>query len=1438
MQTYFAQRAADYLSSELRTNVSLDGIYFKPFSSLVLSGLHITDLAGDTLLSTDQLTASLNLWKIREGQITINEVVLSGGSLFVHRQGDSSNLSFLIDYFRPDTDGSASNKGRSLVVDIGVVVLSDISFRYLRDDQRPTKGINYRDVSLSELSGRFSNIDLETHLFKSTIEGLTFREKSGFRLREMSAVAEVDSHYLELQDLFIATNRSQLGDYLRFEYEQFSAFEDFMDAVTIELTLDRARINSEDIAFFAPEVATATRFDVSLSGAFTGRVSDISGQDVVLRMGNRTQLAGNFDIRGLPDIEHTVFDMRLHRLATNRADIESLVGQLGRTGSLELPSVFERVGDIAYQGSLVGTYYRFEAIGELETALGTANTAVNLNIRDGGHYEGKVTTAEFDLGTLLQYPQIGHSGFDIAIAGDGFALRDINSRVEGHVSYFDLKGYRYTAIDLAGAFSEMEFAGNIAVDDPNLRLLFDGGINFNPERPEYAFDATVAYADLSNLHLYSKSEVAVENATIASNFNGNTLNNMQGDIAVYDLRFQTDSSHHTVDSLVLEASGNEEHRVLHLRSDLADATVNGEMDLTTLYSYFKSVAMLYAPSLGLPIGPTGKQAFDFNVQLKDIEPVAALVAPSLAAPQGALINARFSSADSTATVNLIVPELAYGMIKVNRLIVDESANEGAMRLLVTADRISVTDSLYINNVNLSSGMAGDSLHFNLKLSDITASNQLDLNGVAHFRRASPTQIRMLPSALVLNDEPWQVNDDATIQVNNGEIDVRGIEISNQGQIARLEGIISAKSDHGASFTFKNFDLRTFNPLIASSLIKLTGTLNGHMDVSSVLKNPFAVADMAATDVYLNQTAIGDATIRADFDRVSELVNVNMVATRDSMTTIRAAGTYDAMADNEKLDVKVHFNQSELALLQPFLRKLVSNLSGTASADLQVSGSALAPRIDGSCRLHDASFTVNYLKTPYRIDDAFVLTNSTITLDDLVIMDPQNNRAIANGRVDMRNPLNPDIRVTVDATNFLVLNTTLRDNPSYYGTAYGTGRFSFHGPTDAMQINIQASTNASTRFHIPLNAVGAVSDNDFIRFVSQDTANAVQARPRLFQGLSMNMDLEITPEAETSLYTDLGELSGRGEGTLSLRMSSLGDFEMFGDYTINTGKFTFTAQDFINKIFDINEGGTIRWTGQPTDATINIAAVYSQRTSLAPLYNAAGRETIEQRVLAHAVMNLTGSLMRPDITFGLNFPNEPYVSDELQSYLSDVNNVNQQALSLIVRRSFSPGSATDFSRELNNTLLNAGTELAFNQLNNLISQSLNIKFVDLNIRSLNDASASLRFFNDRLIFTGGVADMRNVNDLNVFSDRVVTDAELRYLIRKDGRLVLRGSNKLNSRNFLPLTINENYVSALGLIYRQEFYTFQEFFRRLVSVRSKPEDTETSDNPTQEPTSDEE
>src|SRR5690606_20714410 len=138
----------------------------------------------------------------------------------------------------------------------------------------------------------------------------------------------------------------------------------------------------------------------------------------------------------------------------------------------------------------------------------------------------------------------------------------------------------------------------------------------------------------------------------------------------------------------------------------------------------------------------------------------------------------------------------------------------------------------------------------------------------------------------------------------------------------------------------------------------------------------------------------------------------------------------------------------------------------------------------------------------------------------------------------------------------------------------------------------------------------------------------------------------------------------------------------------------------------------------------------------------------------------------------------------------------------------------FGREVNNTLLSAGTEIAFNQLNSIISQSLNMNFLDLNIRSFNDASASLRFFDDRLVFTGGVTDrsQNQLNDLMLFSDQIATDAEGTSRLRQDRKPVLRAYNRLKTRNSLS-TPYSDYSSAVRVVYRQEFNSVSEVWRKL-------------------------
>nr|WP_255496128.1 translocation/assembly module TamB domain-containing protein [Mucilaginibacter sp. FT3.2] len=446
---------------------------------------------------------------------------------------------------------------------------------------------------------------------------------------------------------------------------------------------------------------------------------------------------------------------------------------------------------------------------------------------------------------------------------------------------------------------------------------------------------------------------------------------------------------------------------------------------------------------------------------------------------------------------------------------------------------------------------------------------------------------------------------------------------------------------------------------------------------------------------------------------------------------------------------------------------------------------------------------------------------------MVLKDKKGGTGTANGTVDLNNPANPDIEVDLVAKNLLALNTTFKDNHVYYGTAYGTGNFSFKGPVDNMKIDITASTEAGTIFNIPLNTSSTASDYDFIKFVSHsDTAKAVE-KVRAFNGVTLNFDLTADEKTIVRLATDYGQLEGSGVAkNLKLNINSLGDFEMYGDFLITTGKFEFTAKNFISKNFTVSQGGTIRWTGNPSNAEINLKALYEVRTDRSPLYTAAGLQSPQgnKQVLVQAELILTKSLLLPVIDFDFNFPTDPSVKDDVATYLADNNNRSQQALSIIVRRNFSSGANNSLTNQVIGTAGEAVSEFAFNKLNSLIAQS-NIKYFDLNIRSINEASASLRFFDGRLSFNGSLFtntasnDLFNNNSSTLFSQSfnvINKDFEALYQIRKDGNLTARYSYRiLNSTtlNNLNNQLLPQYVNGVGLVYQRDFDTFGEFIRNL-------------------------
>jgi hypothetical protein len=1420
VQTYVAKKAAAYLSKELHTKVSLTGIYIKPFKSLVLENLMVLDLQKDTLLSTPKFLVDLNQFSLKQRIIDVNTVQINNGAFFLksYKNGDT-NIDFIINYFNSDTTPTPKKKGKPYLITFDRVILNNIGFRYKNlKNTTKVKGVNFDDVQLSNFNGIFEQLNTKDHLMQANIKGLTFREKSGFYLKNLTAFTTIDSNQIELKKLLLVTNQSRLTDYYQMKFKRFDDFNDYINKVRMKGNFVNSHLASRDVAFFAPELEQMN-LNIDIDGQITGLVNNLKANKLSVRAGKATYIKGDFALKGLPNLSDTFMDMKIELAGTNKKDLDQLLRNTTGKSVKVIPAIVSKFGNINFNGTFTGFQNDFIAYGEFKTKLGRVVSDVNMKIDKNGvpSYSGNVKTYDFHIGNLLDEKSLGRVSASLNIEGVGTEIKDLKERLKGNVKYIDFNNYRYSNAVVNGTFNKKLFDGSLKVNDKNIQLVFDGTVNLNPTLPVFNFNASIKNAKLRALKLY-KDSLKVD-ANFSTNFRGNNLNNIEGRLLVNHVRLDNVKGVYNIDSIQLQAQGIGKSRALTINSDIFDASITGQYDLNSIPSYYKALAKTYIPSLKTDIRTYKDQIFQFNLLVKRFEPIAELVAPGLQIDSQAVMIGNFDSRKNIATLNGSVKLLKYKGVTVNNLILDENTTTDQLQAIITSDRVDLNDSLYIKNVNISNILRNDSLALNVKLSNADDVNQLDLNGLVEFASDTTARVSILPSVLKINNEDWKIQEKVRINFLNGKTQISNFALTNGPQLLSIDGILSDDPTDLMAVGFRNFNLKTINPFIKTMGMNVSGNLNGKTSLYQIMKSPRISDSLRIDSLSLNDTYIGSLVDTSSYNNASKSATVYTVIDADGKQSLKVDGGLDLK--NKIIDLRVAMDKSKLAIIGPFVKDLVSNLKGNISSDLNIKGPFEKPEINGTLGLDNAQLTVNYLKTAYTISQDVRVKNSVIQIEDLNLKDVGGNTATANGTLDLNNISNPNLDIDIVARNFMALNTTSKDNPLYFGEAYASGTFKFKGPTNQMFIGIDAKSEKGTVFNLPLNSSETVSSKEFITFVSKDTAQVAKKKSSI-DGLTMSFKLSIDPNTTANIFTSLGNLSGKGNADLNLEINSYGDFEMSGDYIIESGNFDFTAQEVINKKFTIRQGGSIRWTGNPLNAQIQLKAIYSLRASLTDLYTAANRDAssyANERVLTEVEMGLSGLLLKPDIKLDIYFPSIPGIKEDFQAYFNDSNNLNLQALSLIIRRSFAPGTGTaTLGKQLTSGVTSTATELLFNQFNNVLS-SLNLDFVDINIRSFNEASASFKFYNDRIVLNAGIVDRRSNNDLSLIGfskNNVGSEVEILALIKKDGSLVGKLANKPPTQQsmFINSGINQNNnVTSLGLIYTQQFDSFREFLQKI-------------------------
>jgi autotransporter translocation and assembly factor TamB len=1315
---------------------------------------------------------------------------------------------------------------------------------------------------------RFANINLtldNTSLVKDSIIGdlaLSTKERSGFEVKKLSARFKMSPVEMEFSQMDLITNRSHLRDYYTMQYTDLDDMSDYVDLVFMKARFVNSTLSSDDIAYFAPPLSGWKR-EIALNGVVEGPVSNLDADSVSLQAGSTTSLKGRMKMRGLPDIDETFIDFQAEQLVTTGNDVQRIFPSIKDVQPLHM----DRLSAIAFQGSFTGFVNDFVAYGKFQTNLGNVDS--DLNFKTSGDvpvYSGSLVTNNFNLGTLMDVPQLSTISLNAKINGAGFNLKTLKAEVDADVKEIALYDYTYTNIRTNGEMNRKFFNGSLTVNDPNLDMDFAGTIDFNGPVPIFKFNSEIRKSHLKALKLTSDSITLQTRLDL--NFAGSNIDNFDGTARVYDVSLYKNQSRVDFDSVNVSTHLENNIKVLDITGSEISGYVKGAYSFMGLPDAFRLFLGKYYPSFfSSPPADKVRQDFTFDFQFGEVDKLIRAFTTQVSGFDQTRISGALNTIQGDISLNANVPLASYQGYKVQDLQLKAKGNFNKIDVSTAIGKVSSGDQVYMQNPLIIASSSHDTSFVKM---DMQSQDSSDLDGF--YARVitvnEGVKINFLNSAFTVNDRQWNMTPGNEIYWSKHFLTISNLQVTRNDQSITIETNEFNPDESRFMISLKNLNLAD---LIPQQLITMPieGLANGSINISDPTRNLDIDADITTTGLRLNNDSLGLVTIKGGFRQQNGEANYE-ITSRNAGRSFLIKGIAGLSKENNQLAATVDLNGASIDPLNRYLGDYVTDLSGLATGQLTVSGTTAKPSVKGKVQLDSAGIKVLYLGTYYKIPRLNInVDDNLIEFGNFSIIDKYNNRASASGYIshDHFSKLNFDFDVT--GRKFLFMNTTEADSDLFYGDVIADGKVYFSGPLNDMQMHILARPVQGTHFYLPMSDSKDIGKYDYITFKTYGTEmQPVKKKKKDDVKLNIRLDIAANPDAQIDVILDAttGDvISANGNGNLQINVNTDGDFTMFGDYEINNGSYNFTFQRLTSWKFDITKNSTIAWNGDPREARMNITAKYS--VPKVSLYNLVGQmgsvssdklATRQERV--DVVINLRGEMMKPDIAYEIQLPDvgtmsyESGVAARLREINQDQNKALLQMYGLLLFNQFIPddntatGGAGVVGRNSVGQALSAQASAILNNITGALLKNSGIG-INLNYRAYNignqnndnidrnqlSAGITGNLLNNRIrIYVGGDYDWGNTTTA-ANSNRFAGDFRVEYLLTPDGRIRVNAFSKTDYDVYNLVNRNK---AGLGISYVREYNRLRELFesrrpsRRLLDSMRRAEATKPEDDSTRE------
>uniref|UniRef100_UPI004048D767 translocation/assembly module TamB domain-containing protein n=1 Tax=Roseivirga sp. TaxID=1964215 RepID=UPI004048D767 len=1466
IQNYIVGKATTYLTEATGYRSEIDYANIRWFNSITVEGLNIYDQNDQPMIYAGEVVASFKLLSLIQGKnIVITEAWLNKASVNLRDENnDGLNIDNWVSKITDLTyvEGPAPLEPSVFSIDKVTLVNSEFSLSDARKDSIQD-GFDYNHFRLEKLNAEIINLKSVRDTFAIDLRNLTTEEpRSGLKITRFKTYFRTSLKSMAFEELDLVIGKSHLRDKVVFNFEDPTAMSEFNTVVEFDFNFNKSVLHSDEVGMFAIALKNYNQ-QISIDGHFHGKVNSFESDDFLIAFGDDTQLKGKLDIEGLPNINETIFDVDLDDSYLKATDIQEFID--ARTFRIT-----NKFGRIKLNGQYDGLLNDFVADGDFVTALGTINSNTQITFLEGKPptYRGRLGLKNFDVGRLTEDKTFQKVNLNGSIEGEGFTIETANFKLDAEVAKIGILGYDYVNIKTDGKFAQSFFSGEISVDDPNLILDATGSIDVRNNKRLFNIDGRLSRVDLK------ATKISQDEIFLATDFNldfeGLQLDSLIGDFYLTDSYFKYFEKDILIDSIFFSSQKQSNKRFVNFNSDYFDINLDGDFEFSQLLNEIQNINEQYRLVFSsrseeiesfLKTKGRSKVPFDirYSAELPNISPIIQLFDSSIYIGQNALLQGRFTNnLTEDFGMNVLVDTLKYANVTFlgNEIDINANSLRDPKNVLALA-YINSQKQIYANTsetnaLTFEAVWDGKRIELRQNIEQSESGNYAEIGaGIDFFENR--TELRFQQSNIIVLDQTWNITENNVVVFEKDQITIENLDIFNDTQSITLDGEVSVKKDSSQSLmvSFQDVEVANLNSLTLKSY---SGKINGVVNAQNLLYAPLLFGDLQIKDFKIDEFLVGDAKGALTWNDRYKKFDINMNVDRLGKRIISLSGDFFPSKETEQLNLDLNLNEANLNISEPYIEDYFTNIAGTLSGKMKITGPIKAPLVRGNGTINGGGIRINYLNTDYKFDGSLSMDKDLIEIPELQFKDVNGNPAQFGGEVRHNAFRNFSLNLFGNLTDFQVLNTNVDNGDLYYGDAFASGTLNIRGAASNLNISADVTTRPNSKLFIPINEGVDAGEVDYITFIDRtDTAkniinNIDEVEKIKIEGLKLDLNINVTPDAYVEIIIDpkTGDIiRGRGNGQLRLEIDTQGEFRMTGGLNITEGAYNFSLYNLIVKEFNIEQPSRITWSGDPFTGVMDINASYAQNTSIAPILAITGvvnqtdgsaSAAATRRYPTKVLLKLDGPLLSPNINFDIDLSQVVTQDIQLQTSLnafknriaSDEQELNRQVLNLIVLNSFTEVGGLNIGGR--STTQNV-SQLLSNQLSQLVAQldeNLEIDFdlTDLDKNAFNtfQLRLSYTFLNGRLRVTreGGLSNQANSQVSNTVDvSSIAGDWTAEYLLTSDGRYKVKVYSRANYNIASALTTGNgtNQTTGASVSQSSSFNSLREFFSGIEDKRRK-------------------